>query len=145
MPAKNGPSRFVILSEAKNLSFFSRAQIEEGFFASLRMTKKAPFSAACWAESLACGSLHSNNSFQNFGGEAGERVVFRAVTDLDRIAAHLAIFDVNLAANGKIQHHRNLFSAIRAMEEMLHWNGPLSNNPNPGCRMRLMRFGAATL
>jgi hypothetical protein len=30
---------FVILSEAKNLSFFSKEQIEERFFASLRMTK----------------------------------------------------------------------------------------------------------
>ncbi len=31
---------FVILSEAKNLSFFSSAETEERFFASLRMTKR---------------------------------------------------------------------------------------------------------
>jgi hypothetical protein len=40
----------VILSEAKNLSlFFSYTQIEERFFASLRMTKQNIFSAACSA------------------------------------------------------------------------------------------------
>jgi hypothetical protein len=67
--------------------------------------KKGPFSAACWAESLACGSLRLNNSFQDFGGEAGEGAVFHAVTDLNRIAADFTIFDVSLAANRKVQHH----------------------------------------
>ena len=33
------PHNIVILSEAKNLSFFSGTQTEERFFASLRMTK----------------------------------------------------------------------------------------------------------
>jgi hypothetical protein len=38
---------FVILSEAKNLSFFSGSQIEVGFFAPLRMTKRTrPFFAS---------------------------------------------------------------------------------------------------
>jgi hypothetical protein len=36
---KNVPQLLVILSEAKNLSFFSHFQIQERFFASLRMTK----------------------------------------------------------------------------------------------------------
>jgi hypothetical protein len=37
---------FVILSEAKNLSFFSFGQKQERFFASLRMTKFTAFSAS---------------------------------------------------------------------------------------------------
>jgi hypothetical protein len=37
--AEKVPNSLVILSEAKNLSFFSRGQEQERFFASLRMTK----------------------------------------------------------------------------------------------------------
>ncbi len=50
-------------------------------------------------ESIACATPIFNHLFQNFGGEAGERVVFHAVTDLNGIAAHFAIFDVRLTAN----------------------------------------------
>ena len=67
-----------------------------------------------------------DNSFQNFGGEAGEGVVFHAVTDLNWIAADFAIFHVSLTANRKVQHHRNLFPAIGTAEKMFHWNCPLA-------------------
>jgi hypothetical protein len=46
-PPENGPTIFVILSGAKNLSFFSPAKTEERFFASLRMTKQADCFAVC--------------------------------------------------------------------------------------------------
>jgi hypothetical protein len=69
-----------------------------------------------------CGSLIFPNLFQNFGSEAGERIVFHAVSNLNRVAADFTILDVRLTANRKVQHHRNFFSAIRAMEEMLHRN-----------------------
>src|ERR1700674_3078046 len=75
-----------------------------------------------------CASLIFNHLFQNFGGEAGERVVFHAVTDLNWIAANFAILDVRLTSNRKVKHHRNFFPAIWAMEEMLHWNWPLSSD-----------------
>jgi hypothetical protein len=73
-----------------------------------------------------------NNLFQNFGGEAGEEVVFHGVSNLYGIAADFAILDVSLAANGKIQYHRNFFPAIWTMEEMFHRNGPLLGDPNAG-------------
>jgi hypothetical protein len=83
--------------------------------------------------------------FQNFGGEAGESVVFHGVRNLNGITANFAILDVSLPANRNIQHHRNFFPAIGAMEEMLHWNGPLSGEPHAGAARMLMRFGAASL
>jgi hypothetical protein len=43
--AEKAPKHFVIPSEAKNLSFFSRPQTQERFFASLGMTKLITFSA----------------------------------------------------------------------------------------------------
>jgi hypothetical protein len=64
-----------------------------------------------------CRILHL---FQNFGSEAGERVVLHAVTDLNWIAADFAILDVGLTANRKVQHHRNFFPTVRAIEKMLH-------------------------
>src|ERR1700676_2895291 len=73
-----------------------------------------------------------NHLFQNFGGEAGEDVVFHAVGNLSGIAADFAILDVSWPANRKIQHHRNFFPAIRAMEEMLHRNEPLSCDAHAG-------------
>ena len=41
------PSFFVIPSEARNLSFFSWASIEEKFLASLGMTKQISYSTGC--------------------------------------------------------------------------------------------------
>jgi hypothetical protein len=62
----------------------------------------------------------SNNSFQNFGGKAGEDFVFHGVGNLNGVTANFAILDISLTANRKVQHHRNFFPAIWAMEEMLH-------------------------
>ena len=45
------------------------------------------------------------NSFKDLGGEAGEGVIFNAVTDLDGVATDFAIFDVSLTANGEVQNH----------------------------------------
>jgi hypothetical protein len=44
---KKDSNPYVILSEARNLSFLSWSQIEERFFASLRMTKQTTFYATC--------------------------------------------------------------------------------------------------
>jgi hypothetical protein len=76
-----------------------------------------------------------NNLFQDFGGEAGESIVFHGVSDFNRIAANFAILDVGLPLNRKIQHHRDFFPAIGAMEEMLHRNGPLLGDPNAGAAL----------
>jgi hypothetical protein len=57
---------------------------------------------------------------KNLGGERSERIVFHRVADLNRIAAHLAIFHVGLAADGEIEQHRDLLSAMRANEEVFH-------------------------
>jgi hypothetical protein len=61
-----------------------------------------------------------NNLFQDFCGESGQSIVFHGVRNLNGIAADFAILNVSLPANRKIQHHRNFFPAIRALEEMLH-------------------------
>ena len=37
--------------------------------------------------------------FESFGVEAGERIIFDAVTDLDWLAANFAVFDITLSAN----------------------------------------------
>jgi hypothetical protein len=78
-----------------------------------------------------CGSLIFIHLFQNFGSEAGESVVFHCVSNLNGFAANFTILDVDLAADRKVEHHRNFFPAIWALEEMLHWNGPLSGDPSP--------------
>jgi hypothetical protein len=58
--------------------------------------------------------------FQDFGGETGKSIVVNCVGNFNRIAANFTIFHVRLTANGKIQHHRNFFAAIRAEKVMLH-------------------------
>jgi hypothetical protein len=52
--------------------------------------------------------------------EAGEFVVLYRKADFDRFAAYFAIFDVGLAANGQVQHHRNFFTAIWTGECVFH-------------------------
>src|ERR1051326_8596402 len=42
------------------------------------------------------------------------------VADLYRAAAHLAVFDVGLTAHRRVQHHRDLFTAIRTSEKVFH-------------------------
>jgi hypothetical protein len=86
-----------------------------------------------------------NNLFQNFGREAGKRVVFHRVADLNRIAADFAILDVGLPANRKIQHYRNFFPTIWAMEEMLHRMDLFRVNLAPDAARASMRFGAVSI
>jgi hypothetical protein len=65
--------------------------------------------------------LHSTtNLFECFGGELRERLILYAVTDLDRVAADFAVFDVGLASNRKVKNHRNLFPTIGAGKGMFH-------------------------
>jgi hypothetical protein len=65
--------------------------------------------------------LHSTTIlFEGFGGELRERIILYAVTDFDRVAANFAIFDVGLASNRQIQHHRNFLSAIGAGKGVFH-------------------------
>jgi hypothetical protein len=60
------------------------------------------------------------NLFEGFGGELRERIILHAVSDLDRVAAHFAVFDVGLASNRKVKNHRNLFPTIGAGKGMFH-------------------------
>jgi len=54
------------------------------------------------------------------GIEAGEFVIFYRKADLDWFAAYLAVFDVGLAVDGQVQHHRNFFSTIWTGEFVFH-------------------------
>jgi hypothetical protein len=55
---------------------------------------------------------------------SGFKVAYRAilyhVAHLDRMAANLAVFHIDLAFHRGIQHHRYLRPAVWAREEMLH-------------------------
>jgi hypothetical protein len=58
--------------------------------------------------------------FNSLGVEAGEQVIFRGIADLDGIAAHFTILDIDLPGNGKIQDHGDLFAAVGAHEVVFH-------------------------
>jgi hypothetical protein len=60
------------------------------------------------------------NLFEDLGSEVSERIVLYTVTDLDWVAADLAVFNVDLAAHRQVENHRNLFPAIWAGERVLH-------------------------
>jgi hypothetical protein len=55
------------------------------------------------------------------GIEAGEFVIFYGKADLDWFAAYLAVFDIGLAADRQVQHHRDFFSTIWTGEFVFHW------------------------
>jgi hypothetical protein len=57
-----------------------------------------------------------------FGIETSERIILYAVADLDWVAADFAVFNVSLTANRQVEDHRNLFSTIRAVEGVFHWD-----------------------
>ena len=59
--------------------------------------------------------------------EVHKRIVFDSVRNFNRPATNLAIFDVGLARNRRVQHHRNVFPAIGAREEVLHCGDYCSN------------------
>jgi hypothetical protein len=58
--------------------------------------------------------------FERLGGKAGERAIFDHVADFDGTAANFAILNVRLAANGSVEDHGDLFSAVRADELVFH-------------------------
>ncbi len=58
--------------------------------------------------------------FKRPGGKAGERAILDGVGDFDGTAANFAILDVRLAANGSVEDHGDLFSAVRAHELVFH-------------------------
>jgi hypothetical protein len=68
------------------------------------------------------GCVHSGRHILRKGprAEACEFVVFNGKADLDGFAAYLAVFNVRLAADGQVQHHRNLFSTIWTGEFVFH-------------------------
>jgi hypothetical protein len=57
---------------------------------------------------------------EGLGMEAREFVVLYAKGDFDWFAANLAVFNVGLAADGQVQHHRNFFPAIWTGECVFH-------------------------
>jgi hypothetical protein len=58
--------------------------------------------------------------FEGQGGELGERMILYAVTDLDRVTANFAVFDVALAPNRHVEHHRDFFPAVGAGKGVFH-------------------------
>jgi hypothetical protein len=71
------------------------------------------------------GLPSTSNLFEGLGIEAGEGIVFYGVTDLDRFAAHFAVFDIALMADRQVQNHRNLFPIVRAVEGVFHGDSML--------------------
>jgi hypothetical protein len=78
---------------------------------------------------VSANRLHSTtNLFEGFGGELRERIIFHAVTDLDRVAANFTVFDVGLASHRQIQDHRDFFSAIGAGKGVFHQTSMLQQS-----------------
>ena len=59
--------------------------------------------------------------FRRAGVEVRDRLVFDIVRELYRRAADLAVLDVSLASRREIKQHRNLLSAVRAIEKVFGW------------------------
>lgn len=67
------------------------------------------------------GWLHScAPSTQGSCREAGQFRVLCGIGNLDRITADFAILHVRLLRGGQVEHHRNLFAAIRTGKEVFH-------------------------
>src|ERR1039457_3229139 len=54
------------------------------------------------------------------GFKVAHRVILYRVAHVDRMAANLAIFHIDLALHRGVQHHRYLLPATCAREEVLH-------------------------
>jgi hypothetical protein len=63
---------------------------------------------------------HLSQLFHRLGLEVDEGIVFDGITDLERIAAHLTVFDVGVTVDGEVQDHRNFRAAIRTGEGVFH-------------------------
>ena len=72
--------------------------------------------------SVGAGRAMGRNRFlaEGSGVESRDVVIFHGKADLDWFAAYLAVFDVGLAADGQVQHHRNFFSTIWTGEFVFH-------------------------
>ena len=76
-----------------------------------------------WVEGVPTYALDARAGeplFEALGSEAGHVIVFGGIADLDGIAAHFTIFDIDLMRNGKVQDHGDLFAAVRAHESVFH-------------------------
>src|SRR5712671_4225964 len=71
------------------------------------------------------GAHPAPNLFEGLCIETHERIALCAVTDFDWVATDFAIFDIDLAANRKVQNHRNPFPTIRTVKEVFHWKSML--------------------
>jgi hypothetical protein len=58
--------------------------------------------------------------FYALGLEVDEGFVFDGITDLERIAAHLTVFDVAVTVDRRVQDHRDLRAAKGTDEGMFH-------------------------
>jgi hypothetical protein len=58
--------------------------------------------------------------FYALGLEVDEGIVFDGITDLERIAAHLTVFDVGVTVDRRVQDHRNVRAAKGTDERMFH-------------------------
>jgi hypothetical protein len=58
--------------------------------------------------------------FYALGLEVDEGIVFDGITDLERIAAHLTVFDVAVTVDRRVQDHRDLRAAKGTDEGMFH-------------------------
>ena len=69
---------------------------------------------------LCVGRTRWGTLFEALGSEAGQVIGFGGIADLDGVAAHFTIFDIDLMRNGKVQDHGDLFAAVRAHESVFH-------------------------
>jgi len=58
--------------------------------------------------------------FYALGFEVDERIVFDGITDLERIAAHLTVFDIGVTVDRWVQDHGNVRAAKGTDERMFH-------------------------
>lgn len=58
--------------------------------------------------------------FYDLGFEVDERIVFNGITDLERVAAHLTVFDVGVPVDREVQDHRNVCAAKGTGEGVFH-------------------------
>jgi hypothetical protein len=54
------------------------------------------------------------------GLEVDEGIVFDRITDLERIAAYLTVFDVGVTVDREVQNHRNARATKGTDEGMFH-------------------------
>ena len=52
--------------------------------------------------------------------EFNDLIIVDNVANVDGTATNLTVFGVALTPYGRIQHHRNLFAAVRTFEEVFH-------------------------